>query len=765
MKLLRHILAALTLCIFMPSCDKVEEQSEEPASLELKRSSVSFTAEGGVQAIGYTVTGIASGLETVYDADWISSIRDTGSELEVTVQPNRTKELRKATVTVVCREASAELYVTQSGAGEFSISLSVGDITEISATVKATPSDDQTGYIVMTSLKDDYLKYGSDQALADATTELIRKYAEYYGYSVSDFLESSGMLKRGEQDLKFGSMEPGTSYIVYSFAIGNDGTQASNIVIEEFTTASVEMNGMTFTMEPDIQGPAVAIKVTPSLPDQSYVFTIISEEALATAESIEAYMEEMIETQISYGAIDGLTAEETIAEISWKGEQTFSTTLNANTSYVALACSVTPAGLINSEISSTGFITGNVAPSDNTFSISTGKINVTSAEIKVEASNQDPYIILMDKAESWKDVPEEEIQARILAEFDLSDAVTLNGTTETVIENLEENTEYIIMAGGYTAGAFTTGITSCTFRTLEDGDPSLLTFTISVDEITQTGATVNITGDPQNALYYWNVGLASLSDDEIRNEVQYMAQSYIDIGYAADLSDFMQKFGSRGDDSYRYTDLEQKTDYIVYTFGVNKDGSYATGIIRSEPFRLSEEVYSDAAITLSYDKYFNCDEVVRLYPQFSAWSAEAEAVLPLKASVSGSTDRYYYTVYFGDLTDSGRYSDGLVIEELLKQGYSTPEQVFLCDFGVDMTILGVAFDTDGNPGKVFRQKFSLDSDGVSPADEFSPDMVPSGYRKTAGQEFRSIRKPVTEKAETAARTTSESSSRCTVSRK
>lgn len=725
MRRIIYILAALGLVSCLSSCEKPQEPAEEPVELKLEKSMLTFASEGGVLTVGYTASGEASAVDAEYDADWISHVLDIGDALEVSVEANSTKEQRTAAVTLFYGEASAELEIVQLAANDFTVDISVTSTTETTAEVKAVPSDDETGYIVMTSLKDDYLQYGSDQALADATVDLIKQYAAYYGYSVSEFLESSGMMKQGEKTLRFGSMEPGTEYIVYSFGIDSgDGSQVSDIVISEFRTDDIEMNGMTFTIGPDIQGPDVNVRVSPSIPDQSYVFTIISEEALATAESIGAYMKEMIQTQITYGAMDGLSAEETIAEISWTGEQTFSTTLNANTDYVALVCSVTPAGLINSEIASAGFATGDVAPSDNTFTISTGDVNVTSAGIKVVASNQDPYVILLDKAAGWKDVSEADFKSKILSEFDLSDAPSLTGTTETVIEELEENTEYIVMVGGYTAGAFTTDITHATFTTMQDGDPSQLQFSISVDDITQTGATVNITGTPENALYYWNVGQASMTDDDIREAVQYMAQSYISIGYVADLADFMKNFGSRGKDSYRYTDLEQRTDYIVYTFGVNKDGSYATEIVRSEPFRLSEEVLSDASVTLSYDKYFNCDEVVALYPQFSSWSGEAEAVLPVEASLSGGADRYYYTVYFGDLTDQDRYSDGLVIEELLKQGYSTPTQVFLCDFGVDMTILGVAFDAEGNPGKVFRHKFCLDADGVAPAEEFSPDMVP-----------------------------------------
>ena len=84
--------------------------------------------------------------------------------------------------------------------------------------------------------------------------------------------------------------------------------------------------------------------------------------------------------------------------------------LDAETDYVALACSVNPEGLINSEISSEEFTTGEVDPSDNIITLQISDINVNSAYLKSTVTNDDQYVIVLDKAEAWKGLSAEETE-------------------------------------------------------------------------------------------------------------------------------------------------------------------------------------------------------------------------------------------------------------------------------------------------------------------------------------------------------------------
>lgn len=615
-------------------------------------------------------------------------------------------------------------------------SITQKEVTETGFTVNISPADGEMGYVAMTATESQYGAYGSEQEVIDATISLFRQYADYYRYSLEEFLSASGVLKRGYATLKF-SAEPDTEYVLYVFGISDDGVPLTGLHTLTIRTGTVEMNGMTFSISCDVEGPEVSATVNPSIPDQTYVFTIITTEALHTAESPEAYMEEMISTQISYGEAEGASREEAVSEISWTGDQTFPVTLNASTAYSALACSVTAEGLINSDVAVHEFSTGPVKPSDNMITLEVSSINVNSVYLKATVTNSDQYVIVLDEAKYWKDLSEEDALALLKSEFELEAGIN-SGPAEFPVEGLAENTEYVAMAIGYYAGDFTTGLTSITFSTLEAGDPTGMTFDVSVDEITQSGVTIDITGNPENALYYWNVCTADMSSEEIRTELDELIDSYIAYGYIRDRSDFMAQEGSRGHENYRYTGLESGRDYIVYAVGVYADGSYATDFFRSEAFRMQDQVLTDAAVTIGYDKYFDGDAIAAAYPQFADWAGSA--VLPISASLSGSAASYRYSVYLGNLTDASRYSDNLITEDLIKNGYSTPNQVFLCDFGVEMTMLAVAFDPDGNPGQVFRRSFSLDRSGVSPADEFDPSLWTTSGRASATKASSGIKR-------------------------
>ena len=716
--------ATAAAVLFLSACNKPEPE----VRLEFMDVPAAVPSSGGIVKVGYTLGG-ASVLEPHWSEEWISSVECGGTEITVTVEENDGDE-RTADITFTAdgRGLSETLTITQLGKGqdgEITFTLSVLEVSETGVTVSIVPSDENTGYVALTSDKDKYDAYGSEQDAIDETVAMFEFYADYYGYSLPEFLEASGTLKHGTRELRFSGLEPDSENVLFVFAMTDSGAPASGLSVMEFKTEAVDMNGMTFNITCEVDGPQASAHVVPSLPDQPYIFTIVATHALLTSASPEAYMEELIETQIYYGESDGAGAEETIAEISWTGEQTFETSLDADTDYTALACSVTPQGLINSEIGSYEFRTGPVDPSENVISISIEDVNVTSASVKVSTSNTDPYLVVLDMAESWEGLSEDDTRARLEREFDLS-GIPNSGPVEFPVDGLEGGTEYVVMAFGYDAGSFTTPVTAADFTTLEAGDPTGMTFDIKVGDITASGVTVDISGNPSNALYYWNICSASATADDIRAEMDELVETYMLYGYVTDRGDFMMQEGSRGHEIYRYSSLETGEDYKVYAFGVYDDGDYATDIVFGDVFRLQDPVATDAAVTLEYGKYFDGDEIAAAYPYppFSQWAdgdEDGNAVLPVNAVTSGNAARYYYTIYLGDISDPSRYSDNLIIEELLKDGKTTPSQVFLCDYDVEMTMLAVAFDPDGNAGKVWRKTFSLDRDGVSPPEEFDPE--------------------------------------------
>ena len=82
-------------------------------------------------------------------------------------------------------------------------SITTKEVTETGFIVNISPADREMGYVAMTATESQYENYASEQEVIDATIGLFRQYADYYRYSLEEFLDASGVLKRGEATLKF----------------------------------------------------------------------------------------------------------------------------------------------------------------------------------------------------------------------------------------------------------------------------------------------------------------------------------------------------------------------------------------------------------------------------------------------------------------------------------------------------------------------------------------------------------------------------------
>lgn len=164
--------------------------------------------------------------------------------------------------------------------------------------------------------------------------------------------------------------------------------------------------------------------------------------------------------------------------------------------------------------------------------------------------------------------------------------------------------------------------------------------------------------------------------------------------------------------------LEPGVEYIVFVFGF-ENGEATTDMVM-EHFTTKEKIKSDVKFDISYDKYYDGDEMVALYPDdFSG--AEGLAVLPVRAFGTPEEDveTILYHLVEGDYTDpSGAMSDADVINYLKGFGQTSEYLSFYLKYDTVFTIWGVSVDHDGNYGEVFRESVMLSRDGVSPAEEY-----------------------------------------------
>jgi hypothetical protein len=92
----------------------------------------------------------------------------------------------------------------------------------------------------------------------------------------------------------------------------------------------------------------------------------------------------------------------------------------------------------------------------------------------------------------------------------------------------------------------------------------------------------------------------------------------------------------------------------------------------------------------------------------------------MSVEIDGEFSGYLYTIftYQEGLEDPEVFSDNLLIDNLYNVGATWSPAYFRGEWDVEMMIAAVAFDMDGNPSPVYRERFICTRDGAGDAQEF-----------------------------------------------
>ncbi len=128
-----------------------------------------------------------------------------------------------------------------------------------------------------------------------------------------------------------------------------------------------------------------------------------------------------------------------------------------------------------------------------------------------------------------------------------------------------------------------------------------LKFAITVDSVEQTEARIGINPSDSVATYYWNVfvaeSVAGKQEDSLRLEMEKdfieWWKTSIASGYAIPYSRLL----SKGNTSYRYTDLAANTDYVVLSVAMN-DSARASGPVAKQYFK-TLPVEEDSSVVIA----------------------------------------------------------------------------------------------------------------------------------------------------------------------
>lgn len=138
--------------------------------------------------------------------------------------------------------------------------------------------------------------------------------------------------------------------------------------------------------------------------------------------------------------------------------------------------------------------------------------------------------------------------------------------------------------------------------TIEAAAPAELTFEFEVSEITTSTALLTVYPSDENAAYYFdNMSKAEFEAYDDPNEIREMiVEVYAEMGAEEGLTleETLELMSSIGEDSWMPSGMEANTEYVVFAFGWNFDGTFTTDI-QYETYRTLSNTGSDGEFLAS----------------------------------------------------------------------------------------------------------------------------------------------------------------------
>lgn len=720
------VTAFLVAVMSVLSCNKKDEQIVT-RFLPVTEGDVSASWEGGTYSFEYEIENpTQSGkIETACDADWISDFR-TGEYglVKFTVAENASESERTATVYLEYENIEVEFAVCQEGktvAGNSHFKIEFSNIGTTSFDALITPSDPEMTYLVLTSDMESMAGFEDDDVLYEDAIGYYKSMAEGYGMTLAAVLEQ--FLITGTYDDKVSGLESGREYCVFAFGVsvsGNDAERLTPIARASVTTRTVEKVDVNFDIQVETEytgtgtGAVADVSVRPDDTQLRYHCGLMTQmdfdvNGASMPEAAEGYFRSLV----NYYIYMEYVTEDIYDLVTVRGNFDKKYDCEPKSNYWVVAFAVDDQLNIVSEIAFEEFKAPGLE-SDNKIMLEVKDVDATTARLVTSVSNDDPYWMGIMPAWRVEGMDDEYLMWSLVDYYDLA-AETVKGNVDRLFEDLDPETDYVALAFGFDGGSYTTGLSKAYITTDAPGDPSECTFEFTVSNLKARSGDITVTPSDPSVSYYWNVFEASMSEDSIRNLIQTNIEQQIEYGYVADAREYWQYSVIRGVDMYP-CEFAPNTSYRVMAVAIDMNkGDYGGPYYFSEPFTTPEAVVSDAYVSLDLSKYYDGDELYAYDPEnYKKFKGKADLVV--NAELSGPVEHWYHMIY----TWSDSYidfSDEQIIVNIIGGAVDKNNFEWPCSWDKEYAIFAVAVDADGNYGKVFRQKFSLDKDGASPIEE------------------------------------------------
>ena len=481
---------AVVVMAFVACQPDTPETPKEYALEVTSETTMEFPAEGGEGVIAWKLNEVtrnnphpAPTLQC--EAEWITLYAEDMGAFAVAANEG---EAREAVIKVAYAEQVIEVKVKQAGVQTVSsFDIEVQEVHAASAITQVTPTDDDMYYVMFL----DEVSYLQFNGIATAEQLWEDDYAAFESGALANnmnlkaYMEAANVLFKGTKRVQWNRVRPGTESVLYVYGVEFDEDGATykpvtDIAWEVICPDRAPLQDVEFGLDVEVKGAEVKLSVQPENWDGYYLVKIVDyNNELYVGEGVtfgEDYMNAISDEWVgvySSNLSAGYSMQDILDNICYKGDMTLEFALESYVLYSALVYPVAEHdGFVQvvGEPSYINFSTEEVGQSDMDINIEVTNCYVRVADIKITPSNPDESWLLLITPTSYLPAgyDDETLLDYALGEF-VYYTYEFKGEMTTHMNTLYPDTEYIIVAFGYSGGVVTTDVCSKVFKTQQEG--------------------------------------------------------------------------------------------------------------------------------------------------------------------------------------------------------------------------------------------------------------------------------------------------------
>ena len=370
---------------------------------------------------------------------------------------------------------------------ETKFAILVEEVHAAKAITQVTPVDADMYYVMFL----DEVSYMQYNGFTTAEQLWEDDYAAFEGgalannMNLKEYMLSSNIVFQGTQRVQWNSVRPGVNSVLYVYGVefSEDGASFEPVTNIAWTTIQPDyapLQDVAFDLDVKVSGADVELDIETNGWDGYYLVKIVdANDELYVGEGVEFnddYMKIIADEWIaacSSNLSGGHPIENILEQICYKGDIALGLSLD---SYVLYSALVYPVEEYDGFVQVVGkpsyinFSTEEVGKSDMDINIEVSNCYVRVADLKITPSNPDEAWVLLITPTSYLPAgyDDQTLLDYALGEFSYY-TYDFKGEVTTHLNTLYPNTEYIVVAFGYSGGVVTTDVCSQIFKTQKEG--------------------------------------------------------------------------------------------------------------------------------------------------------------------------------------------------------------------------------------------------------------------------------------------------------